>query len=128
MSAARYSAKLRESLPLFDRSVSWLCWAYNEEGLIEGFLRRADKTLRRTVRDYEIVVVDDGSTDRTNAIVAALARELPRIRLVRNEANLNVGLSSRRAIRFKLSVGNCSNLSKICVTVSKKSSISCSRS
>lgn len=94
----RYDRALCDSLPLFDKGVSALCWAYNEEGLIEDFLRRIDGLLRKTVQDYEIVVVDDGSTDRTNEIVRALAAELPRIRLIRNPVNLNVGLSSQKAI------------------------------
>lgn len=87
------------SLPLFEHGVSWLTWAYNEEELIGGYLRRANDLLRSTVRDYEIVVIDDGSTDRTNEIVRALALEIPQIRLIRNPVNLNVGLSSQKAIR-----------------------------
>ncbi|MBI5625536.1 MAG: glycosyltransferase family 2 protein [Elusimicrobia bacterium] len=95
----RYSRAVLDSLPPFDRSVSCLTWAYNEEKLIEPFLRKVDGLLRRNVREYEIVVVDDASTDRTNEIVASLARELPQIRLHRNPVNLNVGLSCQNAIR-----------------------------
>ncbi|MBI4678134.1 MAG: glycosyltransferase family 2 protein [Elusimicrobia bacterium] len=95
----RYSPDFCDSLPPFDRGVSCLCWAYNEEKLIAGFLRRMNDLLRRTVHDYEIVVVDDGSTDRTNEIVRGLAAEIPRIRLIRNPVNLNVGHSSRKAIQ-----------------------------
>jgi glycosyltransferase involved in cell wall biosynthesis len=75
-----------------------LCWAYNEEGLIAGYLRRANELLRRTVEDYEIVVVDDGSTDRTPAILKEMAQEIPSLRVVTNETNRNVGYSCRCAI------------------------------
>ncbi len=95
----KYTREYAESLPKFDKGVSWLCWAYNEEELIEGYLRKAHEILEKTVEDYEIIVVDDCSTDRTNAIVAALQGEIPRIRLIRNHKNLNVGLSSQRAIK-----------------------------
>lgn len=90
-------AKARQ-LPKFDRSVSLLCWAYNEEELIEGYLRRAHAMIDGAVHDYEIVVVDDHSNDTTPAILERLAKELPNIRVLRNERNLNVGLSSQRAI------------------------------
>jgi len=95
----KYSLEYAESLPRFDRGVSWLCWAYNEEELIEEYLIRANDMLQKTVLDYEIVVIDDCSTDRTNAIVTLLQKSIPQIRLIRNEKNLNVGLSSQKAIQ-----------------------------
>jgi Glycosyl transferase family 2 len=52
----------------FDRSVSLLAWGYNEELLLESFLKRAVDLLDRTVVDWEIIFVDDGSTDRTGEI------------------------------------------------------------
>lgn len=85
-------------LPLFDRSVSLLCWAYNEEEIIGDFLVRVNDLLKRTVADYEIVVVDDCSTDRTNDIVRSLQATISQITIVRNPVNLNVGLSSQKAI------------------------------
>src|SRR5262245_56151425 len=36
---------------------------------------------------YEIVVVDDGSSDRTRAICEALAAEVPKLRLIVHEVN-----------------------------------------
>ncbi|WP_243312601.1 glycosyltransferase family 2 protein [Fundidesulfovibrio agrisoli] len=93
-----YSKQYADALPKFDRGVSLVSWAYNEEILIEGFLRRADAMLSSSVEDYEIVVVDDGSKDRTPEILARLSAELPRLRVVTNEVNRNVGYSSRRAV------------------------------
>ncbi len=95
---ARFTQAYCDSLPRFDRGLSWLCWAYNEEGLIAEFLKRANELLQRTVEDFEIVVVDDGSTDRTPAILKDLAQEIPSLRVVTNETNRNVGYSCRRAI------------------------------
>ena len=48
----------------FDRSVSLLSWAYNEEDSILEFLEKATHLMDSTVEDYEIVLIDDGSTDR----------------------------------------------------------------
>src|SRR5207249_30467 len=46
----------------------------------------------------DIVVVDDGSTDRTAAVVSDLARAHPNVRLLSNPRNLGLGASIRRAI------------------------------
>jgi glycosyltransferase involved in cell wall biosynthesis len=83
----------------FDRSVSLLCWAYNEEDAIDEYLERASKLMDATVSDYEIVLIDDGSTDQTYQIAAEFSKKNPRLKIYRNEKNLNVGISSRRAIQ-----------------------------
>lgn len=88
-----------EALPPFPGSLSWLCWAYNEEGLIGEYVERSLAQLRRTVADFEIVVVDDGSTDRTAAILRELADRIPQLRVITNPVNRNVGYSCKRAIR-----------------------------
>jgi hypothetical protein len=85
-------------LPLFDAGVSLVCWAYNEEALIGGFLDRAGALMDATCADYEIVVIDDCSTDATNAIIREKAAHNPKIKLYRNDVNRNVGYSCRRAI------------------------------
>ncbi|MBI4971287.1 MAG: glycosyltransferase [Candidatus Omnitrophica bacterium] len=95
----QFTLAYAESLPKFDRGVSWLCWAYNEEALIEGYLLRAHELLEKTCQDYEIVVVDDASVDQTASIVQALQKRIPQIRLIQNPVNVNVGLSSQRAIQ-----------------------------
>jgi len=83
----------------FDRSVSLLCWAYNEEGSIHEYLDRAVKLMESTVEDYEIVLIDDGSVDRTYEIATKFQEGNPRLKIFRNEKNLNVGISSQRAIQ-----------------------------
>src|SRR5437764_6976486 len=86
------------ALGKFHRGVSLLAWAYNEEALAPRFFERAIELLNRVVSDWEIVFVDDCSTDRTGEIAAAFAAREPRIRIVRHERNLNVGLAFRSAI------------------------------
>lgn len=96
---AKYNRQFCDSMPKFDRSVSWLCWAYNEEKLVGDYLIRANKLLKRTVEDYEIVIVDDCSTDRTNEIIRGAMKNIPQVRLIRNQINMNVGYSSKKAIK-----------------------------
>lgn len=76
-----------------------LTWAFNEEGLVDAFLTRAVELLDANVEEWEIVFVDDGSTDRTGEIVDAWAKRDPRVRVIHNERNLNVGTSCKRAIK-----------------------------
>lgn len=82
----------------FDRSVSLISWGLNEEILLEQFLDRAFALLSDCVEDFEVVFVDDGSTDRSPEILRAYAAREPRLKVLTNEVNRNVGYSSRRAI------------------------------
>jgi glycosyltransferase involved in cell wall biosynthesis len=84
----------------FNRSVSLVTWAYNEELLVEGFLKRAFKLLEEIVEDFEVVFVNDGSTDRTGDILDRFSQHEPRLKVIHNEKNLNVGLSSRTAFQL----------------------------
>ncbi len=83
----------------FDRSVSLLCWAYNEEDSIKEYLEKATDLLDRYVEDYEIILIDDGSTDRTYEIAKTFQKKNIRLKIFQNEKNLNVGISSQRAIQ-----------------------------
>jgi len=87
------------AMPKFDRSVSLLCWAYNEEASLGAYLECATRLMDEAVEDYEIVLIDDGSTDRTYEIAKAFQEKHPRLNIFQNECNLNVGISSRRAIQ-----------------------------
>jgi glycosyltransferase involved in cell wall biosynthesis len=82
----------------FPHSVSLVCYAYNEEASIADFFRRAADRLETAVIDYEIVFIDDGSTDTTWDIAQRFARENPRIRAFRNERNRNIGYSFKRGV------------------------------
>jgi len=52
----------------------------------------------QTFTDYEIVIVDDGSTDDSMAVIQEHARRDPRIRVYQNEQNRGVAYSLNRAL------------------------------
>jgi len=74
-------------------SVSLVIPMFNEEENIEHAIDFAVDALERHAGDYEIVVVDDASEDRSPAIVARLAAANPRIRMQRHEVNRKLGAS-----------------------------------
>src|SRR5688500_18428966 len=75
-------------------TVATLIPAYNEERQIAGVLRTIPPYV-----DY-VVVVDDGSTDRTVEVVRGVAREDPRVHLVELGTNQGVGAAMAAAYRW----------------------------
>jgi dolichol-phosphate mannosyltransferase len=71
----------------------------NEEANVERAVSRARAALDALFEDFEILVINDGSTDRTGEIADALAAEDPRVRVLHNERNVNYGISLARGIR-----------------------------
>lgn len=64
--------------------------AYNEELNIEPLLRKLRSELDRLQVPYRVLVVDDGSTDGTAAVVSGLSREL-KVDLLSHPANMGLG-------------------------------------
>ena len=72
--------------------------AFNEEGCIERSVGEALAALDGLAGPGEVLVVDDGSTDRTPALLAGIAARDPRLRVARNERNLGMGSFNRRML------------------------------
>jgi nucleoside-diphosphate-sugar epimerase len=71
--------------------------AYNEQDLIETTLTDAVRDLDALNLDYEILVIDNASTDRTAAISDAFALAHPRVRVLRHPRNLGYAHSNLTA-------------------------------
>jgi hypothetical protein len=66
----------------------------------ERFVAEAvESVLAQSFRDLELIVIDDGSTDRSGEIVAGLLRDDPRGRLLVNERNLGLSRTLNRGWR-----------------------------
>jgi glycosyltransferase involved in cell wall biosynthesis len=78
--------------------LSVLIPVYNERFLAAASIRRVLGVRDPAIRELEVVVVDDGSTDGTREVLRALAREHPAIRYVEHERNQGKGAALRTAI------------------------------
>ena len=79
-------------------ATSFIVPALDEEGVVEGVVRAVWATVDRLIETYEIILIDDGSADRTGDIMDRLASELPRVRVMHNETNLGLGASYQRGV------------------------------
>jgi dolichol-phosphate mannosyltransferase len=73
--------------------------ARNEEGAVEETLSALLDTLRADAIPCEILVVDDGSTDKTAFVVQALSARYSEIRLVQNTGRHGFGMAVRCGLR-----------------------------
>ena len=83
-------------------SISAVFPAYNDGGTIGQLVEKTYRLLESTGRDFEIVVVDDGSKDNTAEVIRQLCeqhREVVGLNLSRNfgkEAALTAGIDAAR--------------------------------
>lgn len=77
------------------QAISVVMPAFNEEGLLETTVLEAWNVLSLTKKDFEIIIVDDGSTDQTGEIADRLALEFKGVSVLHHEVNLGVGAALR---------------------------------
>ena len=80
-------------------SISVFFPCYNEQDNIRRVTKGALKVLDALPTDYEIIIVDDGSRDRTGAIADELATGNPRIKAVHHPTNLGYGAALQSGFR-----------------------------
>jgi len=72
---------------------------YNEEGNIDQAVASALAVLATLSAQYEVIVVDDGSRDRTGAIADRLAAANPRVRVIHHSVNRGYGAALRSGLQ-----------------------------
>jgi dolichol-phosphate mannosyltransferase len=68
--------------------------AYNEEANLGKLLKRIQEAMEESSLRYQVVVVDDGSQDRTPGILREFSSQMP-MTVSRHEVNLGLGVSIR---------------------------------
>lgn len=75
--------------------VSVIMGTYNGEATVACAIASIQ---RQTETDWEFIICDDGSTDRTWVILQALAQDDPRIKPIRNQPNAGIEVSLNRCL------------------------------
>jgi len=76
---------------LIDKSISIVFPAFNEEAIIKTSVLNALSVLKELTDDYEILIIDDASTDRTGQIAEELVSQYKGVRVIHHERNQGLG-------------------------------------
>jgi len=80
-------------------SISIILPAYNEEKNISRAIEASDKVLASLACDYEIIVVNDGSSDGTEEVVRQLSRGRTNLRCLSHDKNLGYGAALKTGLK-----------------------------
>lgn len=85
--------------PKRSRSISLVFPMFDEEANVGPLLDSALAIGPRLADEFELIVVDDGSRDGSAAVVQAVRRRDPRVRLLRHPENRGYGAALRSGLR-----------------------------
>jgi glycosyltransferase involved in cell wall biosynthesis len=68
---------------------------YNDERTVERLTLKALEVLQEVASEYEVIIVNDGSPDRSGELADRLAQEHPQVRAIHHEANRGYGAAIR---------------------------------
>ena len=72
---------------------------YNESDIIDESLNRIITDVKGFCKNFEVIVVDDGSTDDTVVKLSHLEKELKEIRVLRHDVNRGLGAAIKTAVK-----------------------------
>lgn len=79
-------------------SISIIIPAYNEEKSLADAVKTINGVVGGIFKDYELLILDDGSSDRTGAIADNLAKKNVRIRVIHFGRNRGFGYAYRQGV------------------------------
>ena len=81
-------------------TLSVIAPAYNEEKNIVEFLETATEFLEKHTKDYELLLIEDGSKDRTLELAKEFAEKNKKVKVIQNERNLGFGITERKGLEM----------------------------
>jgi glycosyltransferase involved in cell wall biosynthesis len=81
------------------QSISVFFPCYNEKDNIAGLVEKAVSVLTGLADDFEIILVDDGSSDGTAELIDSLALESEKIKAIHHKANAGYGAALQTGFR-----------------------------
>ncbi len=79
-------------------SISVFLPAYNEEANIQNTILSVDNVLKKIASDYEILIIDDGSTDKTGEMIKKAAKNNSHIRMIAHSKNKGYGAALKTGL------------------------------
>jgi dolichol-phosphate mannosyltransferase len=81
------------------KTISLIVPALNEEQVVGRVIDEIVEQASNRLDDYELILVDDGSSDRTGHIMDEFAARNIKVRVLHNERNIGLGASFQRGLR-----------------------------
>lgn len=110
-------------------SITFFFPAYFDEKTIPSLVKETNTILEKSKRDYEIIIIDDNSTDNTSKIADKLAVKMKKVRVIHNKENkgyggtLTIGFSNAKKNLIGFTDGDgqfeVKNLTKFLKTIEK---------
>ncbi len=77
-----------------NKKISIVFPVFNEENTIKGLVERSMSLLEEMPYEYQILIVNNASTDKTGLIVDELAGKHPTVKIVHHPTNLGYAMST----------------------------------
>lgn len=81
------------------KSLSVIIPAYNEEKNLAASLSTINTAVKKIFNDYELIILNDGSTDRTGIIADTLAKKNSKIRVIHFKRNRGFGAMYQEGVK-----------------------------
>ena len=87
---------LAKVIPLKNKSISLIVPALNEENVVGKVLESIYQATQEKFKEFEFILIDDGSIDQTGEIMELFAKKNPNVWVLHNPKNLGLGGSFKR--------------------------------
>ena len=88
---------------MYINNISVIIPAYNEESRILQTINQIGKYLKEHFKNYEIIVINDGSIDRTASLLAEACTRFAETKILQNDKNVGKGYSVKKGVLFSMS-------------------------